>query len=56
LFSSHGHVVEATVARRNGRSKGYGFVEMSEGDASVALNALSSVHLGGRRLQIRYAW
>ena len=56
LFSSHGHVVDATVARRNGRSKGYGFVEMSEGDASVALNALSSVHLGGRRLQIRYAW
>jgi superfamily II DNA/RNA helicase len=56
LFSRHGHVVEATVARRNGRSKGYGFVEMSEGDASVALDALSSTDLAGRRLQIRYAW
>jgi hypothetical protein len=29
---------------------------MSEGDASVALDALSSTDLAGRRLQIRYAW
>jgi len=56
LFSSHGEVVSATVARRNGRSKGYGFVEMPHDQASAAIVALSSSDLGGRRLQVRAAW
>jgi RNA recognition motif-containing protein len=55
LFSRHGHVVETTVARKRGKSKGYGFVEMAEDQARDAVEALSGSSLGGRRLKVRYA-
>jgi superfamily II DNA/RNA helicase len=57
LFSSHGHVHETSIAkqRSGGRSKGYGFVEMSDGDSSAAIKALQGATLGGRDLQIRLA-
>jgi superfamily II DNA/RNA helicase len=57
LFSRHGHVHETSIAkqRAGGRSKGYGFVEMSDRDSSVAIKALQGTTLGGRDLQIRFA-
>jgi len=57
LFSRHGDVHETTIAkqRSGGRSKGYGFVEMSDGDSTLAIKALQGATLGGRDLQIRFA-
>lgn len=55
LFSRHGRVVDTTVARSRGRSKGYGFVEMTEGSAESAIESMADATLGGRRLQVRYA-
>ncbi len=57
LFSRHGQVHETTIAkqRSGGRSKGYGFVKMSDGDSSAAIQALQGATLGGRDLQIRMA-
>jgi superfamily II DNA/RNA helicase len=57
LFSRHGQVHETTIAkqRSGGRSKGYGFVKMSDGDSSAAIKALQGATLGGRDLQIRMA-
>ena len=57
LFSRHGRVHQTSIAkqRSGGRSKGYGFVEMSDGDSSAAIKALQGATLGGRDLQIRMA-
>jgi RNA recognition motif-containing protein len=58
LFSPHGTVQSAQVImdRDTGRSKGFGFVEMSsaqEGQAAIA--ALNDKENGGRRLTVNEA-
>jgi superfamily II DNA/RNA helicase len=57
LFSRHGSVQNATVItdRRSGRSKGFGFVEMSHVDAREAIDALRGSTMGGRSLNVRFA-
>lgn len=58
LFASHGTVDSATVIedRMTGRSKGFGFVEMSSGDeAQAAINALDGQQLDGRPLKVNEA-
>jgi RNA recognition motif-containing protein len=55
LFGRHGEVIGATVATRNGRSKGYGFVDMHESVAPAAVDALQGAELQGRSLRIRFA-
>lgn len=57
LFSRHGSVSKATVIkdRRNGRSKGFGFVEMPHRDAQAAIDALHGINIGGRDLKVRFA-
>ncbi|MEX1249083.1 MAG: helicase-related protein, partial [Acidimicrobiia bacterium] len=57
LFSRHGRVHNATVItdRRDGRSKGFGFVEMSQGEARSAIDALKGSTMGGRALKVRLA-
>jgi len=57
LFSRHGNVQNATVItdRRSGRSKGFGFVEMSHVDAREAIDALRGSTMGGRSLNVRFA-
>ena len=56
LFSRHGHVVSADVARRRGgQSKGYGLVEMTTGSAPKAIKAVHSRPLHGRKLVVRTA-
>ncbi len=57
LFARHGEVRRATVItdRRNGRSKGFGFVEMPNQDARSAIDALQGFNMEGRDLKVRFA-
>jgi RNA recognition motif-containing protein len=58
MFSAHGTVSSAQVIadRDTGRSKGFGFVEMSSDDeASAAINALNGKDNGGRPLTVNEA-
>ena len=56
LFSQHGTVARAQVIldRETGRSRGFGFVEMSEG-GDAAIQALNGAQLGGRTLTVNEA-
>lgn len=57
-FSEVGAVASARVVtdRETGRSKGFGFVEMSsEDDAASALDRLNGSELGGRNIRVSEA-
>lgn len=56
LFGQYGTVTRAQVAtdRETGRSRGFGFVEMSQG-GDEAINALNGTQLGGRTLTVNEA-
>lgn len=58
LFSEYGSVVSAQVIedRETGRSKGFGFVEMStDQEATDAIDGLSGTEHEGRSLQVNEA-
>jgi RNA recognition motif-containing protein len=58
MFTSHGTVESAQVIedRSTGRSKGFGFVEMSsDQEASVAIEALNGQDHDGRALTVNEA-
>jgi len=58
LFEPHGSVVSAQVImdRDSGRSKGFGFVEMSSDDeAQTAIKELDGQDNGGRPLKVNEA-
>jgi superfamily II DNA/RNA helicase len=56
LFSPFGRVKQATVIIDNrGRSKGFGFVDMSYADAHKAIAALDGSRLSGRPLRVKVA-
>lgn len=58
LFSEHGTVTSAQVLmdRQTGRSKGFGFVEMSiDEEAANAITALHGKEHGGRALTVNEA-
>ena len=58
LFAQHGEVVSANIVtdRDTGRSRGFGFVEMSsEDEARSAENALNGQELDGRQLKVNEA-
>jgi cold-inducible RNA-binding protein len=57
LFSQHGTVesVSLPVDRETGRPRGFGFVEMSQSDASRAIQNLNGVDMGGRPLKVNEA-
>lgn len=58
LFAEHGTVENATVIedRTTGRSKGFGFVEMSSGqEAQAASSALDGKDLDGRTIKVNEA-
>lgn len=57
-FEQYGNVSSANVImdRDTGRSKGFGFVEMSNGqEASDAINALNGSDYGGRAMTVNEA-
>ena len=54
-FAEHGEVVDVRIITegRSGRSKGFGFVEMSSDDAGkAAIEALNGKEFGGRELRV----
>jgi RNA recognition motif-containing protein len=58
LFEEYGTVESAQVIvdRDSGRSKGFGFVEMSNGqEAPAAIDALNGQEVGGRALTVNEA-
>jgi RNA recognition motif-containing protein len=57
LFSTIGTVHSAAVVsdRETGRSRGFGFVEMDEGDAERAISELNGREVGGRALRVNEA-
>ena len=58
LFTAHGTVESAQIItdRDTGRSKGFGFVEMSsDAEAQAAISALNGTEQGGRALTVNEA-
>ncbi len=58
MFSEHGTVESAQIIsdRDTGRSKGFGFVEMSsDEEAATAIGALDGKDCGGRALKVNEA-
>jgi RNA recognition motif-containing protein len=57
LFAPHGTVEKLSLItdRDSGRPRGFGFVEMSNADASRALQALNGTDFEGRTLRINEA-
>ena len=57
LFSRHGDVRDTTIIRnrKNGRSKGFGFVDMPRPAARIAVGALHGARIDGRELTVRVA-
>jgi RNA recognition motif-containing protein len=58
LFSNHGTVVSVQIItdRETGRSKGFGFIEMSsDEEAENAMRDLNNRELGGRNLKVNEA-
>lgn len=55
-FESHGTVTSASVVmdRETGRSRGFGFVEMSDG-GDQAVEQMNNFELDGRRLTVNEA-
>ncbi|KAI8622195.1 RNP-1 like RNA-binding protein, partial [Chytriomyces sp. MP71] len=54
LFGQFGKVdsVRIVTDRESGRSKGFGFVEMEEADATLAVQKLNGYDLLGRELRV----
>jgi len=57
LFSKHGTVEKVSLItdRDTGRPRGFGFVEMSNADASRAIQALNGTDFDGRALKVSEA-
>ena len=57
LFSAHGTVEKVSLItdRDTGRPRGFGFVEMSDADASRAMQALNGKDFEGRALKVNEA-
>lgn len=57
LFSEHGEVASASVVidRETGRSRGFGFVEMSPNDAESAITEMNGKAIDGRTLVVNEA-
>ena len=57
LFAQHGDVRSANVVmdRETGRSRGFGFVEMSDDGARSAIEELNETEVQSRRLRVSQA-
>jgi len=57
FFAAYGSVINVSLPtdRETGRPRGFAFVEMDDGDADSAINALDGAVLGGRTLRVNEA-
>lgn len=57
LFAAHGTVEKVSLIndRDTGRPRGFGFIEMSNADATRAMQALNGKDMDGRSLKINEA-
>ena len=57
LFAEYGNVLSVKLVsdRETGRARGFGFVEMEDGDADAAIEAQDNVSFGGRTLRVNEA-
>jgi RNA recognition motif-containing protein len=57
LFTTYGDVMSCTIPAggESGRTRGFGFVDMSEEDAAKAIEALNGQDFGGRDLRVSEA-
>jgi len=57
LFEQHGQVssVNSISDRLTGRPRGFAFVEMADGDASQAMQAMNGYAMNGRPLRVNEA-
>ena len=57
ICSPYGEVISTRVItdRETGRSRGFGFVEVAEGDAEGMIAALNGTEVGGRVLTVNEA-
>ena len=57
LFAAYGDVVSCALPtdRETGRPRGFGFVEMSNEDATKAIQELDGQDFGGRSLRVKEA-
>ena len=55
LFAEYGKVLSVKLVsdRETGRARGFGFVEMEDGEAQAAIEALDNYSFGGRTLRQR---
>jgi RNA recognition motif-containing protein len=55
LFTPYGEVISAKIVTdkfKNDRSKGFGFVEMSDDDGKTAIDALNDTEIDGRKIVV----
>ncbi len=57
LFAQHGKVISAKVVmdRETGKSRGFGFVQMEDAEASNAIKNLNGADFQGRALRVNEA-
>ena len=57
LFEKHGTIESVNVItdRETGRPRGFAFIEMDEGSADAAIQALNGTDMGGRALRVNEA-
>ncbi len=57
LFEKFGAVysVNLIVDRNTGKKKGFGFVEMDDEPAEIAIKELNDTEFGGRNIKVNYA-
>jgi RNA recognition motif-containing protein len=57
LFAAHGTIESLALIndRETGRPRGFGFIEMSAGDASRAIQALNGQDFEGRAIKVNEA-
>ena len=57
MFAQYGNVtsVKLITDRETGRPRGFGFVEMEDKEAEIAIQALNGKDMGGRSLRVNEA-